>query len=85
MNKQPLTQRANSIRVAPSSSDKAVSFTKEKGVVGSFTLIKFLELHTVTIWGLVINHGDGGGGGGDATQWENRGSKTFCVPPVWTG
>ena len=30
--------------------------------------------------GLVINYGEGGGGGG-ATKWENHGSETFCAPP----
>ena len=30
--------------------------------------------------GLVINYGEGGGGG-VATKWENHGSKTCCAPP----
>ena len=30
--------------------------------------------------GLVINYGEGG-----ATKWENRGSETFCAPPLKTG
>ena len=29
--------------------------------------------------GLVINYGEGG-----ATKWENRGSETFCTPPLKT-
>ena len=28
--------------------------------------------------GLVINYWEGGGGA--ATEWENRGSETFCAP-----
>ena len=30
--------------------------------------------------GLVINYGEGGGGG--ATKWENRRSETCCAPPT---
>ena len=32
------------------------------------------------IKGLVINYGEGG-----ATKWENRGSETFCAPPLRQG
>ena len=34
---------------------------------------------TIVSKGLVINYGEVGGG---ATKWGNRGSETFCAPPL---